>query len=582
MTTVVRPHVSRDGKKHHVVPGDAAVRERVRRLAAELARTLPADEAPGRSALERLGHDLAARADLCDCMSAFCTVSVGTAFWSSHFAAVPFERRLLLLPHCMRDAAVCAASRVDGAIKCGGCGGCGVEGLVNRAQKLGYHVMVAEGMPDLVKVLLSGQIDAMLGVACLDSLEESFVRVQQFGIPFAAVPLLRDGCSATEVELGVVEEIMESRLAGDISMMPGLSRLLRAACALLEQGEMQRLLGASGAAFAPAENDACKPGILDETEAIALEWLSRAGKRFRPFITLAAYEALKREQAGAQSGAGGSAGGCVEIPDSVKAVALAMEAFHKASLAHDDVEDDDRMRYGQPTLYASHGAGTAINVGDYLVGLGYRIVAGQSSALGPQLAGEIISCLSESHLNLCQGQGAELLLTGDGAADAAAGDILKLYALKTAPAFTAAMLSGMLMAGGAQGDAPAVRRFCRHLGVGYQVLDDLDDWQENRAGADCLGDDFLGGRPTILLTFAVEAGNGERLRELLRNRATLPASEVVSEVRDIFERAGVFEKAGRLVEKCRTRAVEAMGEVNSLLLRRLMSHVLEMVMGDPT
>src|SRR5260370_17186503 len=80
-----------------------------------------------------------------------------------------------------------------------------------------------------------------------------------------------------------------------------------------------------------------------------------------------AYDALK--------GANGTLGADkLELPDSVRRVALAIEAFHKASLVHDDIEDDDTFRYGQETLHRRYGVGTAINVRDYLLRLGYRLV----------------------------------------------------------------------------------------------------------------------------------------------------------------------------------------------------------------
>jgi len=66
----------------------------------------------------------------------------------------------------------------------------------------------------------------------------------------------------------------------------------------------------------------------------------------------------------------------------VKRAAVAIETFHKASLVHDDIEDDDAYRYGHETLHRVHGVGTAINVGDYLIGLGYRCVSRDRKALG--------------------------------------------------------------------------------------------------------------------------------------------------------------------------------------------------------
>ena len=78
------------------------------------------------------------------------------------------------------------------------------------------------------------------------------------------------------------------------------------------------------------------------------------------------------------------------LPDDVKAVALAIEAFHKASLVHDDVEDDDSFRYGRPTIHREYGTPMAINVGDFLIGLGYRLVSGRRDSLGADIHGHLL------------------------------------------------------------------------------------------------------------------------------------------------------------------------------------------------
>ena len=93
----------------------------------------------------------------------------------------------------------------------------------------------------------------------------------------------------------------------------------------------------------------------------------------------------------------------------MRRTALAIEAFHKASLVHDDIEDDDTFRYGRTTLHRQYGVGTAINVGDYLIGLGYRLVSRDRKELGGDCAADILNRLSDAHLKLSEGQGAELL-----------------------------------------------------------------------------------------------------------------------------------------------------------------------------
>src|SRR5207302_10810495 len=130
--------------------------------------------------------------------------------------------------------------------------------------------------------------------------------------------------------------------------------------------------------------------------------VGKGGRRARPFITLAAYDALK-------GGHGTLSDDRIDLPDHVRRAALAIEAFHKASLVHDDIEDDDTFRYGRETLHRQHGVGTAINIGDYLIGLGYRLVSRERKALGSDVAADILDRLADAHLKLSEGQGAELL-----------------------------------------------------------------------------------------------------------------------------------------------------------------------------
>ena len=59
----------------------------------------------------------------------------------------------------------------------------------------------------------------------------------------------------------------------------------------------------------------------------------------------------------------------------MRLAALAVECFHKASLVHDDIEDGDELRDGVETLFVRETLPVALNVGDYLLGLGYRILS---------------------------------------------------------------------------------------------------------------------------------------------------------------------------------------------------------------
>ncbi len=102
------------------------------------------------------------------------------------------------------------------------------------------------------------------------------------------------------------------------------------------------------------------------TEHIAYDFMARGGKHSRPFITLASYDAMTD----AACTEPGGADAAESLPISVRRAAMSIETFHKASLVHDDIEDDDAFRYGQAAVHRRFGLHTAINVGDYLIGLG--------------------------------------------------------------------------------------------------------------------------------------------------------------------------------------------------------------------
>jgi geranylgeranyl diphosphate synthase type II len=349
--------------------------------------------------------------------------------------------------------------------------------------------------------------------------------------------------------------------------------LMRAAHQICEEPELSQL--------APrARNKAGNNGKYDplvQHENIAYEWMAQGGKRSRPLITLAVYDALKGAP-GTFSEAG------VDLPDHVRRAALAIEAFHKASLVHDDIEDDDSYRYGQQTLHRQYGISTAINLGDYLIGLGYRLVGRDRKAMGADCAADILDRLADAHLKLSEGQGAELLWRDAKDKTLSALDALKIYALKTAPAFEAALYSGVRLAGPAEPYDKMIVEFSRHLGIAFQILNDLKDWEGDSDNKLLAGQDVLAGRPTLLLALALEGLQGTDRDELLAllhgdaSRFNGHTQHTVGRVRRLFDQGQVFAKADKLIEKYRARAEALADEVQPTELRELLYYLVDSVL----
>jgi len=129
-------------------------------------------------------------------------------------------------------------------------------------------------------------------------------------------------------------------------------------------------------------------------------------------------------------------------------------------------------------------------------------------------------------------------------------DALKIYALKTAPAFEAALYTGLRLAGPTETYDKAVTEFSRHLGIAFQILNDLKDWEGDEDNKLVVGQDVLSARPTLLLALALEGAtpaDREELLALLAGKHTFTPEQLVSRVQVLFKRAGVFLKAEKLV-----------------------------------
>ena len=555
------------------VPERIDDRERIRRRADETAASLDRTRPLKRDALDALARTLLADLELPLDYLGFAMVAVSNAFWQPQFAAVPFRRRLLLLPHCLRRIDACRGVYDTVGLHCAGCGACPITDLQRDAETLGYRVMVAEGTPAVLQFLLRGETDALMGVACLDSLEKAFEHVADLGIPNVAAPLLVDGCVETTAELTEVSRLMHLSAASTSERTRSYVPLLRAAERLFEPGILDALLAGEIHTTSAAGDVHADP--MHGAERLSLDWLRAGGKRFRPFVVLAAFAAMKLGEDALHPDADLTDA----FPDVVQRAAVAVEALHKASLVHDDIEDDDAFRYGCETLHRRYGVATAINVGDDLIGLGYRLIASGADELSAEAVADMLGVLSRSHLRLARGQGAELLLRDREACSLRPIDLLSIYALKTAPAFEAALTVGLRAAGPVAGWADRLAAYSRYLGIAYQVLNDLKDWTTDAGDKRLAGQDLLSMRPTVLTAFAFEAGDetsNDALTTLLRSDA--PEAVKVSRVRHIYEERGVFDKAETLVAKYRKRAVAAATGMTPPALGELLHFIVDVVL----
>src|SRR5438093_92032 len=188
-----------------------------------------------------MAEQMLARMGLPEKYLGFTMVAISNEFWREQLQAIPFNRRLLLLPHCLKNAEGCPADYDEFGLDCRKCGACSIADYKTKAEDLGYKVLVSEGTPIVLKIIVSGHIDAIVGVACLNVLEKALDKVLLAGVPCVAVPLLSSNCRNTSVDEDWVAELIDLRTDPPKAKTKTNVHLMRAAHRLCEEPELSRL-----------------------------------------------------------------------------------------------------------------------------------------------------------------------------------------------------------------------------------------------------------------------------------------------------------------------------------------------------
>ncbi len=211
-----------------------------------------------------------------------------------------------------------------------------------------------------------------------------------------------------------------------------------------------------------------------EARELAAYCLKHEGKRLRPLMVFfgRCHDDLHGNQA----------------TDLVRAAAV-VEMVHQATLVHDDILDDASMRHSSATPWARWGRSAAVLIGDALFAQALQL-ASQFETVA------VCRAVSAATRQVCSGEIAQTFRRGHHNQDYA--HYLRVIDLKTAELFRVSGYLGAHLTGASESHAHAVGTFCRHLGIAYQMFDDLADYaaSEARAGK-TLGTDMASGKLTL-------------------------------------------------------------------------------------
>ncbi|KPI08359.1 Polyprenyl synthetase [Actinobacteria bacterium OK074] len=272
------------------------------------------------------------------------------------------------------------------------------------------------------------------------------------------------------------------------------------------------------------------PADGDRMREIARYGLLAPGKLLRPLLLVTAAEAT-----------GGSR-------DQVVPAALAVEYLHVASLIHDDVIDGDDLRRGQDSVHARFGIPDAIATGDGLLFMVFSAVA-ECAALGVPESAVLaaVRVLAQAGEDLCRGQVQETLMAAAGPRDSGLDAYREMAALKTGALLRGACRAGALLSGGTAAETDAVTAFAEHVGLAFQMYDDLLPYLADASVTGKPGtSDAANLRPTFPVLLAHRTGSPADRRRLEQALSGgLSPEATFAALHEVFAATGALELAQR-------------------------------------
>lgn len=235
--------------------------------------------------------------------------------------------------------------------------------------------------------------------------------------------------------------------------------------------------------------------------------IAAGGKRLRPAVHLLA------------------AGACGYEGQDRVTLAAVIEFIHSATLLHDDVVDESDLRRGRRTANAVFGNAASVLVGDFLYSRSFELMV----SVGRMRVMEILAKTTNA---IAEGEVLQLMNCGN--PEVTWDDYFRVIDYKTAKLFEASAQLGAVVADAPPAVESALATYGRHLGIAFQIADDVLDYTADEAQlGKHLGDDLAEGKPTYPLLYVLEQGNDAQkrlVREVIETGARERLDAVVAAV----------------------------------------------------
>ena len=281
---------------------------------------------------------------------------------------------------------------------------------------------------------------------------------------------------------------------------------------------------------------------------------SAGGKRLRPILTMLACESIGGDPV--------HAAGC----------GAALEILHNFTLVHDDIMDRSPLRRGRETVHVKWDEASAILSGDVMMGIAYRLLINEVKESPRGM--EILSRFTQGLIDVCEGQAHDLEFQQKPIVSME--EYLSMIEMKTARLIELSSVIGGLFANANQMQVTALNTYSYHLGIAFQVQDDvLDLIGDNKEFGKLTGQDLIEGKKSYFIVRAneiIKDGPDAEFIQTYINKKGISKEKIPLAI-DIFKRHNIIEDAIHSVQSHVIAAISAL----SMLPDNEGTHGLEVI-----
>lgn len=249
-------------------------------------------------------------------------------------------------------------------------------------------------------------------------------------------------------------------------------------------------------------------------------------------------------------------------PEQAQYVAMAFEMLHNFTLIHDDIMDEAPIRRGKETVYKKWNSNIAILSGDALAIMAFQQLLKLNC--DNQIIINIAKVFSDTSLEICEGQ--QFDLDFETQEHVTIDEYVNMIRLKTAVMFAGCLKSGAILVGADEQSCQALYDLGIHLGLGFQLADDvLDVYGDEATFGKSIGGDIRDNKKTYLYLKALEMASPTQKQQLqqLFSTPTTNFEEKYKTVRAIFDDVKVKDNTEALILEYVDKSLEDLSKVNA-------------------